>query len=150
VIARYFHQIGQHEFTPRDALNLVTEKSGENLEEMFPGAKYSNSPLHKGFHALSKGETKEVDEAVGEDGTVRLVDRFARGARGVVKKDVKVGLKHDGKYYTNAEQYPDFYTEVTEPTLIAACNELIALAKPATPTKEEPVTSGEEETELPF
>lgn len=117
MIARNFFNNGQEKFTAQDAHNVVMEQTGTNMSAHYPGTSYPESPLHRGLHALSKSETEETIEKEGQ-----TIDLTARGQRGFLLKEGRVGLKKGGFYCKN----PDVQYDIVEPSdLKIACETLV-------------------------
>ena len=110
------------QFRSIDAHNVVLEQTGVALSSHYPRSSYSDSPLHKALHALSKGETRERKK--NKDGT--YIDKVARGVRGLLIKDIKVGLQQKGYYHKNTDaKFHKYYKKVEPNELKAACETII-------------------------
>jgi len=82
-------------------IQLVQKNTGKDIYALFHND-FPDSPIHRGAHALCKNETLEKTEKEGA-----ITDRFARGERGLVLKEGKVGPKSKGYYFPNpAKNYP--------------------------------------------
>lgn len=97
-------------FTDKDVSDIIFRETNVNLEEHYPGTKWSYSPPHKGLYALSK--TIKNEEGI---------DKFARGEAMILKKQGKCGLK-SGVYTKNLDKY---FTPVDEEELKQACWTLV-------------------------
>lgn len=107
-----------------ELIEYVKKHTGIDLSSVFKG-RFPDSPLHRGMHACSKQETNQsrTDKA-----TNRLKDTFARGARGLILRDSRVGPGTKGFYYPN----PLFDYElqnITEADGKARSNELVRMIK---------------------
>lgn len=122
VIARHLCvNKGQPSFSSNEARLVVLEQTQIDLALFYPNHAYSYSPLHKGLHAISKTATREVSEDNGV-----ITDSVARGARGILKRDGKVGLKQTGRYYKNDEgKMKEYWKSVTPEELKEACMVII-------------------------
>ena len=119
VIAK--HLLSQEEsFSSQDAIAVVLKKTSVDLLAVYPNSAFAGSPLHEGLHAISKGETLEKDDK--EDGSI--VDRFARGERGLIFKEGKVGPSQKGRYHRNPKRR---YKSPTPAELKKACETIVSL-----------------------
>lgn len=122
-IARYLiANKGMEQFSSQDAHNVVLEQTSISLSDHYPHSSYSDCPLHKALHALSKGETRENRDI--KDG--KKIDSVARGLRGLLLKDNKVGLQQKGFYHKNPDPKFSRYYKKVEPTeLKIACETIV-------------------------
>ena len=117
-VTKYFASKGLKKFNAKQAHDVVIEFGGVNLSQVYKGH-YPDSPLHQGFHAISKNETKEVKGTKGGEPQ----DSFARGERALILKDKRVGIAiEDGYYHPNPSIE---YQKIDLPDLKGKINNMI-------------------------
>ena len=115
----FFVNLKQEKFSAQDAVNMVLEQTNVDMSGCYPKSSYSESPLHRGFHAISKAETNETLDD--KDG--KKIDREARGVRGFIFKEGKIGLKKGGFYFPNPKMK---YNRIEPADLKLACETLVS------------------------